>query len=60
MTPEEFIKWLDKQISDSEKHMSDQDYDLEAVEYAKGHRDAYQIVKKKFLTLTPPTTPNNE
>ena len=56
MTPKQFMEWLDKEIELYRNHGQKPDIDLAAPAYVKGHFDAYQKVREKFLTLTPPPT----
>lgn len=56
MTYEQFLAWLDKEIAITANHGQKPDIDLAAPAYIKGMYVAYQKVKEKFLTLTPPPT----
>lgn len=56
MTHEEYLKWLDREITVAKEQAVEQSYDLSAVEYCKGWGEACMEAKKKFLTLTPPPT----
>jgi len=51
MTPEDFIRWISKQITHSKDNVDAQDYGPEAVEYCRGCLDTFKDVKEKFLTV---------
>lgn len=52
MTPEQFLEWLDKEI-EACKFPAENEIDT-AKAYWKGMLKEAQLVREKFLTLTPP------
>ena len=47
----QFLSYLEQQIDKSDKYMQEQSYDLEAVEYCKGQKDAYLAMQEKYTQL---------
>lgn len=55
MTHEDFVEWLDKKIQTWEKVYQDSPK-WDKNNFAAGKSEAFEEVKDKFFTLTPPPT----
>ena len=45
---DKFLSYLEQQIDNSDRHMREQSYNLEVVEYCKGQKDAYLAMQEKY------------
>lgn len=56
MTPQQFLEWLDKEIESCRYILHKATIEEDQLFETEGRRFAYETVREKFLTLTPPPT----